>query len=196
MRPKDEHKEAAIRKLALDMIVREGFKGLSMQKLAKTAGVSPATISIYFEDRNDLLNKLYLQVLERTNVAAVAGFEAGMGFKEGLETLWLNRYRYYVEHPVDFFFIEQFINSPLILDVAGQEDRAFGKTMQQFYNNAVTRGEIKELPFEIYWTMANAPLYQFIKFRLQKTILPAKQMNITEEKLMAMLHLVITALKM
>lgn len=195
MRPKDEHKETAIRKLALDMIVEEGFKGLSMQKLAKKANVSPATIYIYFEDRNDLLNKLYLQVLERTNVAALAGFDAGMGFEQGLQTLWLNRYRYYIKNPVDYFFIEQFINSPLIHDVAGQEDKAFGKTMQQFYTNAVNNDGLKTLPFEIYWTMTNAPLYQFIKFRLQKTVHPAKQMTITEDKLLAMLQLVIAALK-
>ena len=41
------------------MIVKEGFDGLSMQKLAKAANVSPATIYLYFKNREDLLNQLY-----------------------------------------------------------------------------------------------------------------------------------------
>ncbi|MGZ3932351.1 MAG: TetR/AcrR family transcriptional regulator, partial [Bacteroidia bacterium] len=43
MRTRDEQKESAIRQKAIEMIVKEGFDGLSMQKLAKAAGVSPAT---------------------------------------------------------------------------------------------------------------------------------------------------------
>ena len=56
MRTRDEAKEAAIRKKAMELIVLEGFDGLSMHKLAKSAGVSVATIYIYYKDREDLLH--------------------------------------------------------------------------------------------------------------------------------------------
>ncbi|HOZ87501.1 MAG TPA: helix-turn-helix domain-containing protein, partial [Bacteroidia bacterium] len=59
MRIRDENKEAAIRKKAIEMIVNEGFDGLSMAKLAKAAGVSPATIYIYYKNREDLLHQLF-----------------------------------------------------------------------------------------------------------------------------------------
>ena len=58
MRVRDPGKEHAIRERALDMIVAHGFDGLSMQKLAKAAGVSPATIYIYFKNRDDLIVSL------------------------------------------------------------------------------------------------------------------------------------------
>ena len=51
MRTRDEKKEHAIRRRALEIIVERGFDGFSMQKLAKAAGVSPATLYIYFKDR-------------------------------------------------------------------------------------------------------------------------------------------------
>ena len=129
MRLKDEHKDLAIRETALRMIVEEGFKGLSMQKLAKAANVSPATIYLYYEDRQDLLNKLYLEILDRTNKAALAGFDPEMKFDEGLRQIWQNRFRYYARHPYDFYFIEQFINSPLIKHVADKEDKRYGEIM-------------------------------------------------------------------
>jgi len=46
MRSRDPKKEKAIRRKAMEMIVKDGFDGLSMQKLAKAAEVSPATIYI------------------------------------------------------------------------------------------------------------------------------------------------------
>ncbi|MBA4056563.1 MAG: TetR/AcrR family transcriptional regulator, partial [Marivirga sp.] len=64
MRTRDELKEQKIREKAIEMIVNEGFDGLSMQKLAKAANVSPATIYLYFKNREDLLNQLYISIEE------------------------------------------------------------------------------------------------------------------------------------
>ena len=71
MRTRDEVKEGAIRQKALEMAVKEGFDGLSMQKLAKAAGVSPATIYIYFKDRDDLILQLWLEEVEKMAVATL-----------------------------------------------------------------------------------------------------------------------------
>ncbi len=71
MRARDENKERTIKLEAISMIVKEGFDGLSMQKLARAAGISPSTIYIYFESREDLLNKLYLEVDEAFTAASL-----------------------------------------------------------------------------------------------------------------------------
>src|SRR6186713_2634010 len=91
MRIKDEHKELAIRQKAVEIIVEKGFDGLSMQKLAKDAGVSPATIYIYFKDREDLLMQLYIGSLTKMFNASVKDFSPDMHFAEGLEIQWKNR---------------------------------------------------------------------------------------------------------
>ena len=38
----------------------KGIKGLSMMKISKAAGVSEATLYKYFNDKNDLLNQVYI----------------------------------------------------------------------------------------------------------------------------------------
>jgi TetR/AcrR family transcriptional repressor of multidrug resistance operon len=195
MRPKDENKDLAIRQTALHMIVTEGFKGLSMQKLAKEAGVSPATIYIYYQDRNDLLHKLYLEVLDRTNEAALKGFDPDMSFDQGMKILWFNRFRYYSQYPDDFHFINQFINSPMMVNVLTRKTDHYKETMQAFYKNAVDNGEIAELQLEVYWPIAFAPLYQLINFSLQETIHPKPKMVVTEKTLEQTLSLVLKALK-
>lgn len=194
MRTRDARKVDAIRETALRMIVEEGFKGMSMQKLAKKAGVSPATIYLYYKDRNDLLHQLYLEVLDRTNEAALVKFRPSMSFAEGLKQLWLNRYRYYTRHPNDFYFVEQFINSPLVRRITDKEDQTYRGLMRQFYQNAIASRQLKKLPFEVYWTLCNSPLYQLIRFHLQDNIHPHPAMKITEKKLLATLELVLKAL--
>jgi TetR/AcrR family transcriptional repressor of multidrug resistance operon len=195
MRAKDEKKDWAIRETALQMIVKEGFKGLSMQKLAKKANVSPGTIYIYYKDRNDLLNKLYIEVIDRTHKAVLIRFNPEMEFSKGLKLLWLNRYRHYIKYPNDFYFSEQFINSPLIKSLKEKEDQAYRKQMEEFYNNAVGNGEIPKLALEVYWTIAFAPLYHLIKFNLQEVIYPLPHLHVSEKKLLVTLELVLKALK-
>ncbi|HEX2613085.1 MAG TPA: helix-turn-helix domain-containing protein, partial [Fibrobacteria bacterium] len=59
MRSRDPSKESAIRRMTMELAVKEGFDGLSMQKVAKAAKVSPGTLYIYFEDREDLMMQAY-----------------------------------------------------------------------------------------------------------------------------------------
>jgi TetR/AcrR family transcriptional regulator, multidrug resistance operon repressor len=97
MRTRDENKEAAIRQKALEMIVKHGFDGFSMQKLARAASVSPATIYIYFKDREDLLLQLCQEVSQKMMDATLKDFDPAMSFSEGLKLQWINRARYCME---------------------------------------------------------------------------------------------------
>src|SRR6185436_977006 len=114
MRIRDENKEAAIREKAIEMIVEEGFDGFSMQKLAKAANVSPATIYIYYKNREDMLNCLYNTVNQRFADIALTGFKPDASLEEGLWIQWKNRMKFILEYPAYFRFFEQFRNSPLI----------------------------------------------------------------------------------
>ena len=68
------------------MVVKDGFKGFSMQKLAKAARVSPATIYIYWKDRDDLLLQLYADAWAKMSEKTLTSFDPGMSFQEGLKT--------------------------------------------------------------------------------------------------------------
>lgn len=195
MRVQNEEKKDLVRDTAIQMIVEEGFKGLSMQKLAKAADISPATIYIYYKDREDLLNQLYLYVYNTSNLAALEKFSPELSFSEGMKVLWINRFNYFTAHPYHSFFLEQFINSPLIEAVADQEDQTYRTNMKAFYANAVKNGEVKKLDIELYWSVAFAPLYQLIKFHLQKGRLPHHQKGLSKNKVLLCLDMVLTALK-
>ena len=58
MRIKDEDKVIRIYQAAIKVVNSDGFQGSSMSKIAKQAGVSPATIYLYFENKDDMIKKL------------------------------------------------------------------------------------------------------------------------------------------
>ncbi len=194
MRAKDENKEATIREEAIAMIVKEGFHGLSMQKLARAANISPSTIYIYYDSREDMLNKLYFYVEELFNREILKDFDPRMSFEEGLWLQWKNRSRYVLKHPLYFHFSEQFRNSPLIRHKDIKE-APFKNAMKEFVYHAVQRGEIEELPVEIFWSLAYGPFYTLLKFHLDQSNMSGKPFSLSDHKLKQAFALVLKGLK-
>ncbi len=166
MRARDPKKERALRDAALDMIVRHGFDGLSMQKLAKVAGVSPATIYIYWADREDLILSLFRDESRKMAEATLEGFDPSMSFGDGLRIQWRNRVRYCLGNPRGMHFLEQIRHSPFHSHDESGKGKAFIETMRTFVRGAIERGELVRVPVEVYWSVAFAPLYALVKFHM------------------------------
>ncbi|MFW9978530.1 MAG: TetR/AcrR family transcriptional regulator, partial [Candidatus Thorarchaeota archaeon] len=56
MRTRDQAKYDAIVKASVKLVNDLGFDGISIAKIATEAGVSPATIYIYFKNKEDLFS--------------------------------------------------------------------------------------------------------------------------------------------
>ena len=62
MRMKDETKKQAITKAVIRLINEVGFANISMSKIAKTTGISAATLYVYYENKEDMFRKVYTEV--------------------------------------------------------------------------------------------------------------------------------------
>jgi TetR/AcrR family transcriptional repressor of multidrug resistance operon len=182
MRIRDENKETAIREKAMEMIVAEGFDGLSMQKLAKAANVSPATIYIYYKNREDLLNHLFNDVQQTFSDVALEGFSPELSFEEGLWLQWKNRFKFIVKYPIHYSFYEQFRSSPQMnhSDIKLSE---FKENMKQFLMNAIKRGDIKKIEPELFWAIAYGSFYALVNFHLNKKSIMGRDFELTEAKM-------------
>jgi TetR/AcrR family transcriptional repressor of multidrug resistance operon len=194
MRTRDENKEVTIREEALAMIVEEGFDGMSMQRLARAARVSPATIYIYYKNREDLLNSLYNHVSQTFTREALKKFNPDLSLEEGLWIQWKNRMKFILEYPAYFRFFEQFRNSPLInhKDVKNDELR---ENMKLFVMNAIKRGDMARMEPELFWSLAYGSFYSLLKFHLQEKSMMNASFKITDAKMKNLLKMVVKALK-
>lgn len=184
MRTRDEAKEVAIRKKAMELIVKEGFDGLSMHKLAKAAGVSVATIYIYYKDREDLILSLCKEETARMSEATLRGFDPNMTFAEGLKNQWKNRAAFWLKNPVEAQFLERMRHSPYHEKILIFLKKDFIEAMHSFVGNAIKNKELVKIPVEVFWSVAYAPLYQLVKYHMDGSSLPGLGPFVLTDKIM------------
>ncbi|WP_205512709.1 TetR/AcrR family transcriptional regulator [Longitalea arenae] len=195
MRTRDVNKENSIREKAIEMIVKEGLDGFSMQKLAKAAAVSPATLYIYYKDRDDLITQIATEISNRLMESSLKGMHPKMSFADGMALQWKNRMEFFFKHPLDIEFIEQIRYTPTYDSIKKSIRQNFGDVLGKFVHNAINRGELTPLPFEVYWAIAFAPLYQLIKFHNQGETPASQHFTISDEIVDQTLQLVLKALR-
>ena len=194
MRARDEHKEKSIREKALKMIVKEGIEGFSMQKLAKAANVSPATIYIYFKDKEDLILQLCKEAGEKMAEITLKNFDPSMSFAEGLKIQWISRAKYCLKYPEQVHFIEQIRHSPLQDKLTNIMSEKFKNTMDLFVTNAIQRKELVKVPLEVYWSVAFAPLYNLVKFHMSGKSIGGNKFVLSDKIMKDTFELVLKAL--
>lgn len=195
MRARDENKERMIRQKAIEMIVKEGLDGFGVNKLAKAAGVSPATIYIYYKDKDDLIFQLGTDVSKRMLADSLEDFDPEAPFAVGLKKQWLNRMQFFMKYPMEVQFIEQIRYSNYYEQIQAELTKGFKDVMGQFVHRAIERKELTPLPFEVYWSIAYAPMYQLIKFHQQGKSFTGRKFVLNDKTIMQTLELVLKALK-
>jgi hypothetical protein len=70
----------------------------------------------------------------------------------------------------------------------------FKESMTLFVQNAIKKGEINEMPMEVYWSVAFAPLYSLLRFHTEGRSIGGKPFFMNDDILWKTFDLVIMAL--
>jgi len=176
MRTKDDKKHQAICDAAVKLITRHGFAETSMSKIAKTANVSPATLYIYFKNREDLLNNAYLMVKRHEAEVVQKGLVKEMSVEESFRTIWYNVYKYSQQHPKRFAFAEQFSNSPQITRISKDEMYDLFAPAVQLFDRGKKEGVFKNICLDMFGAVVFDPLNSLIK----QCLISAKPLDKTD----------------
>ena len=157
MRHKDDSKREAIGNAAIELITTIGFADTSMSKIAKAAGVSPATIYVYFENKEDLLNQIYLMVKREASQVMLTGYDDSLPVKEAFRLIWENACRYMLGNPTRFAFTEQFANSPLVNRISKEEGAEYFRAIVSLFERGKQEGIFKDIPPSLFAAFLYAP---------------------------------------
>jgi TetR/AcrR family transcriptional repressor of multidrug resistance operon len=195
MRIRNNDKVQLVKQKAIELIVKDGLEGFSMNKLAKACNISVATLYIYYKDRDDLILKIAMEEGLIMADATMKNFNPGMPFEEGLRIQWHNRYQYTKDRPLMNSFFEQLRTSSYQEEFLASFLSEFKVVMGKFMTNIINRGEIERMPFEVYWSVAFAPLYNLIRFNNEGQSMGGMPFKMTDEVLWKTFNLVVKALK-
>lgn len=108
-------KKNAILNATLTLVNDGGFRATSMSKIAKIAGVSPATIYLYFTNKQDLINQLYLSLKKDFCDHAFRNYPSeNQSIKDGFKRIWFNMVEYKLNQTKKACFLSQCDNTPII----------------------------------------------------------------------------------
>jgi TetR/AcrR family transcriptional repressor of multidrug resistance operon len=195
MRTRNIDKVQLVKQKAIELIVKNGLEGFSMNKLARACNVSVATLYIYYKDRDDLIIKVAVEEGRLMGDAMIKDFDPELPFEQGLRKQWENRYNYMIANPIMGLFFDQLRSSSYQQEFLSSFLKGFQVVVGKFMHNVIERGEIEAMPFEVYWSVAFAPLYNLIRFETEGQSMGGKPFKMTDEILWKTFDLVVKALK-
>ncbi len=87
-RPLSDDKRTAILEAATEVVAMLGLSAPTA-KIAKGAGVAEGTLFTYFANKDELLNRLYLELKMDLRDAMITGYPAGQSLIERMRHVWV-----------------------------------------------------------------------------------------------------------
>ena len=117
MRKIDEQKKLKIKAAVMTLVDQDGLTNLTTAKVAKTAGVSPATLYIYYQDKTDMLSRIYELVKDELHSGLLAELSAtAPDLAAQLRTMLQFSVAQYRQQPRAAHFVQALWTNPEALD--------------------------------------------------------------------------------
>lgn len=162
-RETDTEKRDQILNATLKLITENGFDATPMSAIASEAGIAAGTIYLYFRNKEELINILYITMKGRMMSSITEGYEKSLPVSKSFEAIWKNYVRHIMSKPVEFRFCELFSNSPHVNRLAKEEGVKLLQPVKDLYERGRKEKVIKNLPDEIITAQLFSPVNSLVK---------------------------------
>lgn len=177
IRQKCDKKRTALLKATLHLVNNQGFHGAPMSKIAKMTEMSPATIYIYFENKQDLINQLYLEMKVRFSEFAFKNYNEESCVKESFKQIWFNIANFKLNQVEESNFLSQCDNTPIIDEEIKREGLKHLQPLVDLWERGKTEGKLKPISPYLMYAFSIYPL-NFLTNKLYKS-----NCDLTDERL-------------
>ena len=151
-------KRNALIKATIELVNNNGFHATPMSKIAKMANVSPATIYLYFENKQDLVNKTYIDVKTKYTDYAFETYTLNMSVEDGFKVIWDRIANFKLKECKNAMFLAQCDNTPMIDEPSRQEGIKHLQPLLELWNRGKEEGVIKPMSEYLLYAYAINPL--------------------------------------
>lgn len=159
-------KKTLILKATLLCISEFGFHGTPISMIAEKAGVGAGTIYRYFENKEALINELFLEIKREVMAMMLKDYDETQNFKLRFKHLWMNLISYFMDHPAEFQFIEQHRYANYMSMLTREESFMIMSPVMMFFIEAKRAKAIKDLPLYTIISLAYGPITSLAKLQI------------------------------
>lgn len=164
---KSELKRKALVDATISLVNNNGFHATPISKIAKIASVSPATIYLYFENKQDLVNKIYLQVKEEFTSYSFANYSEETPVEQSFKEIWNRIAQFKMGRMDKAIFLAQCDNTPVIDESSRQEGIKHLQPLLDVWNRGKEDQLIKPLSDYLLYAYTINPLSFLIVMQQQ-----------------------------
>ena len=164
---KSELKRKALVNATISLVNNNGFHATPISKIAKIANVSPATIYLYFENKQDLVNKIYLQVKEEFTSYTFANYAEETSVEQSFKEIWNRIAQFKMGRMDKAIFLAQCDNTPVIDESSRQEGIKHLQPLLDVWNRGKEDQLIKPLSDYLLYAYTINPLSFLIVMQQQ-----------------------------
>lgn len=159
------NKEQKILETALKLFVEFGFHGTPTSKIAKEAGVANGTLFHYFATKEILIKELYINIKNELNQILISKINQNDSIENSFRQVYLNTINWALTNKDKFHYVQQVLFSPHLAQIPADVLKEQMKTHIAFIEYAKEKGEIKNMPNDLVFTLVNSQIlgiYQYI----------------------------------
>lgn len=158
IRQKCPEKRKSLLNATINLVNNNGFHDAPMSKIAKLANVSPATIYIYFKNKQDLVDQLYLEVKKHFSEYAFEDYNKNLSVEAGFKLIWHNIAKFKLEQVEEANFLSACDNTPIV----NQEIRNLGleqlKPLKELWEQGIEEKVLKKMSLYAMYAFTIYPL--------------------------------------
>jgi len=163
VRLKDDNKIMAIYTATLHLNEDLGFTGMTMAKIAKEAGIATGTLYVYFKNKHELINSLYLYLKKQKAKNILYELNLNQPYKALFKSLFISSIANAIADFRESAFLEQYYRSPFINESVKIEGMQPFTPIFQIIEEAKKDLVIKDVDTAYIFSCLNGLLNEFTK---------------------------------
>jgi AcrR family transcriptional regulator len=164
MRKINEAKRQSIVQAVYQITYDEGITNLSIAKIAKKVGVSKATMYVYYDDKTDMLGKIFLEVKRLMDDGLLEAIPSDLSFKQRVKNVLTHFANKFIEYPYEANFMRAIQANPDLVDknVIEQSEKMAKPIDDLLHEGIENHYWISDDPL-ILTSLAFAPIVQLVE---------------------------------
>lgn len=158
------------------LIAQYGIHQLSMQKIAKEAGIAAGTIYIYFESKEELLKRLAFNIFQQVQECIDKGVNSQMSLFDQYRQMWWNIWDLLHNKPYIILNVNQYKALPDFYEMTRECHNPEQDAWFHFVNKGKQSGELADLPKEVLFSLSLESAFKMVEKDLHLQIKSDKQM--------------------
>lgn len=156
-------KREVIIKASLKVFAENGFHSAPTSQIAKEANIGIGTLYRYFENKDALIEALHTDIDQRLRPSVNTGIDESAPIRESLLKILNRVFKFLIENPCDFRFLEMYYNSPYGLAKKRSEEDGCDKPLYRLFQKGVEQQIIKDLPKDLLFALCFGPMLMLVR---------------------------------